>query len=64
MQPSEARRSGPDRIGAIRRPLLAALLVAAAVAAGCGGDESDRRQEPPAGSSDWDRLTWDRDVWG
>ncbi len=43
------------------------LIALAALTAGCGGGGgggSSTPANPIEGSSDWDSMVWDQDVWG
>ncbi len=58
----QPRRSAPSR-RAHRGPLLIALAVLVSALLSCGGSSKSDSKTTPQGSSNWDQLVWDQDVW-
>ncbi len=56
----ESRRGSTLLAGARLGAALVALLLVLGALASCGGSSS---KSAPQGSSNWDALVWDQDVW-
>ncbi len=56
------RRSRPSRL-ARRSPLLMALAVLVSAQLSCGSSSKSDSRTTPQGSSNWDQLVWEQDVW-